>query len=142
VSDKDRPRPFGISIPNNWLATLDFTYGSGYPYTPGGYLLGLTPSQFNLIGTNSARMPATLTSDLKFDKFWKLSEKVKLATGFEIYNLLNRNNVRGIYPATGNTYQSVNQQDPTWVPGRDDSDRNPRNYSAPRQILLHFKLQV
>jgi hypothetical protein len=139
VSEKDHPKPFNIAIPNNWLATLEVTYGSGYPYTPGQYT---TSTPANLIETNSARMPATLTTDLKFDKYWQITKKMKIATGFEIYNLLNRANVRSIYPATGNTYQPVNQLDPTWVPGGADYGMNPRNYSAPRQILLHFKLQV
>ena len=139
VNEKEHPKPFGLKIPNNWLATVELSYGSGYPYTPSTYSTG-TPS--NLILTNSARMPATFTTDLKFDKFWNVGKKVKLATGFEIYNLLNNNNVRGLYAATGNTYQSVNQLDPTWVPGRSDSDMNPRNYGSPRQILLHLKFQV
>ncbi|HEY3296814.1 MAG TPA: outer membrane beta-barrel protein [bacterium] len=139
ISDKDHPKPLGMKIPNNWLATLEFTYGSGYPYTPSTYTTGVPANQ---ILTNSARMPATVSTDLKFDKFWNLSKKLKLATGFEIYNLLNRGNVRAIYPATGTTGESINRLDPTWVPGRSDSDMNPRNYSAPRQILLHVKLSV
>lgn len=142
VNENDKPRPLGIRIPNNWLATFEFAYSSGSPYTPGGYLLGLPVDQFNRISTNSARMPATISTDLKFDKFWNVTKKVKIATGFEIYNLLNRENVRALYPATGTTSVSVNPQDPTWVPGRSDSDMNPRNYGSPRQILLHLKLQV
>lgn len=142
ISEREKPRPFGVRIPNNWLSTIEFVYGSGYPYTPSSF----TENQSsNLILANSARFPNTVTMDLKFDKFWKLSKKVKLATGFEIYNLLNRKNVRSLYAATGNTHDSTHEDDQT---ARNDNnlgrdyDHNPRNYGSPRQILLHFKIQV
>jgi outer membrane receptor protein involved in Fe transport len=137
VSERDKVEPFGVKLPNNWLSTVQFSYGSGYPYTPSTYVTGL-PS--NLILPNSARMPNTVNLDLKFDKFWNLTKKMKLATGFEIYNLLDRRNVRSLYSETGNNYQSLHPDDPNWTPGRQDADMNPRNFGAPRQILLHFKI--
>jgi outer membrane receptor protein involved in Fe transport len=142
VSERDHPKPFGVKIPNNWYSTMEFSYGSGYPYTPSKYTENKSS---NLILTNSARMPNTVTLDWKFDKYWKLTDRIILTTGVEIYNLLNRRNVRGIYSETGNSYDSSHEEDQTkrtdYNIGTDYS-HNPRNYGTPRHIYLHFRLSV
>jgi hypothetical protein len=142
VNEKEHPKPFGVTIPNNWLSTLEFSYGSGYPYTPSTYTTGKAS---NLILANSARFPNTVTTDLKFDKYWKLTEKLKLTTGFEIYNLFDRRNVRSLYAATGNAHDSTHELDQTARSDGNlgtDADHNPRNYGSPRHILFHLKLAV
>ncbi len=139
VSERDHPKPFGLALPNNWLSTLEFTFGSGYPYTPSSYTEN---KPANLILANSARMPNTVTTELKIDKYWKLTRQLRLTTGFEIFNLLNRKNVRSIYSESGNTHSSTHILNPTWTPGRENYDNNPRMYSPPRQILLHVRLQM
>ncbi len=142
VSERDKLRLFGLKLPNDWLSTFEFSYGSGYPYTPSKYTTG---KQSSLILTNSARMPASATADLKFDKFWNITKKIRLATGFEVYNLFNRTNIRGLFPETGNARDSSHELNPD---ERDDGnqgtdyDHDPRNYSAPRQILFHLKISV
>jgi outer membrane receptor protein involved in Fe transport len=142
VSDRDHPRPFGIRIPNNWYSTLEFTYGSGYPYTPSSYT---EQKLSNLILANSARFPNTVNLDMKVDKYWKLTKHLTLTTGVEIYNVLNRRNVRSLYAETGNTYDASHELDQTSRYDANmgkDYDHNPRNYGAPRQILLHFRISV
>jgi hypothetical protein len=63
----------------------------------------------------------------------------------EIYNLLNRLNVRSLYGQTGNTYDASHELNqgsrPDYNMGK-DYDHNPRNYGMPRQILLHLRLSV
>ncbi len=141
VGEKEKWRPYGLWTPSDWLGTVEFTYGSGLPYTPSTYTTG-TPS--NLILPNSARYPHTISVDMKFDKYWKLMKDLKFSTGFEIYNLLNRRNVRELYAETGNAYDSTHERNPS---AREDFNQgtdyahNPRNFYPPRQILLHFKLQ-
>jgi outer membrane receptor protein involved in Fe transport len=142
ISDKDHPRPIGVRIPNDWLSTVEFTYGSGYPYTPSIYTTGKLAS---LILTNSARMPESVNVDWKFDKFWNIAKGIRLATGFEIYNLFDRRNIRSIYTETGNFYDSTHQNDLTARPDGNlgtDFDHNPRNLSPGRQVLLHLKITV
>jgi outer membrane receptor protein involved in Fe transport len=141
VNENQNPEVFGARLPSNWLTTVEFSYGSGLPYTPSTYI---TQTPENLILPNSARMPATSSTDLRFDKFWTIAENFKLSTGFEIFNLLNRKNVRSIYTATGNAYDSTHEQDPDASEDNnlgDDYDHNPRNYNPPRQVLLHMKLE-
>ena len=141
VSDKDKWRPFGIWTPSDWLGTVEFAYGSGLPYTPSTYTTGKAA---NLILDNSARYPFTMTTDVKFDKFWKLTKELKLATGVEVYNLFNRRNVRELYAETGNPYDSTHELNQD---AREDDNlgtdyaHNPRNFYPPRQLLLHFKLE-
>ncbi|MBU0691653.1 TonB-dependent receptor [bacterium] len=131
----------GMRMPSDWLATFEFSYETGKPYTPGTYI-EQKPS--NLILPNSARRKPTATADLKFDKFWHITEVLRLSTGFEILNLFNRKNVSNIYSATGNSHDSTHELDPNEVPDDNmgsDYDHNPTYYAAPRQVLLHFKLE-
>ena len=145
VSDKDRWRPYGIWTPSDWLGTVEFSYGSGLPYTPSSFTENKSD---NLILANSARYPATMTTDLKFDKFWTLTKGLKLGTGFEIYNLFNRLNVRELYGETGNWWDSEHERSGGQLGAEEaagnagsDYDHNPRNLNPARQVLLHFKLQ-
>jgi outer membrane receptor protein involved in Fe transport len=141
VDQKEKWRPFGVWTPSDWLGTLEFSYGSGLPYTPSTFTTG-TPS--NLILPNSARYPHTMTVDFKFDKYWELTKGLKFATGVEIYNLLNRRNIRELYADTGNAFDSSHEGDSSKREDFNmgtDYDHNPRNFYPLRQILLHFKLQ-
>jgi outer membrane receptor protein involved in Fe transport len=138
---KDKPRLFNVRMPNDWVSTVEFAYGSGLPYTPSNYTVGKATS---LILPNSARYPFTMTVDLKADKYWTPVKGLRFATGFEIYNLLNRRNVRELYAATGNPWDSSHQLDTSVRSDGNlgtDYDHNPRNYYPPRQILLHLRLQ-
>jgi outer membrane receptor protein involved in Fe transport len=131
----------GLDLPRNWLLTYEFSYETGKPYTPSSYIEQI-PS--NLILANSARRIPTATADMKFDKFWDLSKKMRLSTGFEVLNLFNRKNVRQLYAATGNSRDSTHEQDPNERPDENlgtDFDHNPTFYNAPRQVLLHLKLE-
>jgi outer membrane receptor for ferrienterochelin and colicin len=131
----------GVRLPSDWLTTFEFSYETGTPYTPGTYIEE-TPS--NLILQNSARRKPTATADLKFDKFWHITKALRLSTGFEILNLFNRKNVSNIYDDTGNSYDSTHEKDPSEVSDNNlgtDYDHNPHYYAAPRQVLLHFKLE-
>ncbi|MFH1011374.1 MAG: TonB-dependent receptor, partial [bacterium] len=141
VRENDHPRPFGLSIPNDWLVTMEFDYGSGLPYTPSRYLTGLAS---NRIAANSARQPWTETTNLKFDKNFRW-RGIVFTLGTEIYNLWDKRNWRVIYTDTGNPYDSTNPANPDNAledPGNagTDYDHNPRNLYAPRQIFLHFKV--
>ncbi|MBK6910360.1 MAG: TonB-dependent receptor [bacterium] len=140
VAKDQNPKLMGLKLPSNWLSTVEFSYGSGLPYTPSNYTTGLPT---NLILANSARQQATSTTDMRLDKFWELSRGLKLATGVEIFNLFNRKNVREIYSETGNATDSsheLNQNEADDGNLGKDIDHNPRNYFPPRQVLLHLKL--
>lgn len=140
VKDQN-PRVLGMKLPSDWLSTVEFSYGSGLPYTPSTYS---EDKPANLILANSARQPATSTTDFRFDKYWEISKGFNLATGFEIFNLFNRKNVRDIYAETGTAYDSSHEEnlnEPDDGNQGKDYDHNPRNYFPPRQVLLHLKLE-
>ncbi|MBL0062305.1 MAG: TonB-dependent receptor [bacterium] len=104
MAGKDQhPKLVGLTLPSDWLSTVEFSYGSGLPYTPSTYTTG---ESANLILANSARKQATSTTDFRLDKFWEISKGMKIATGFEIFNLFNRKNVRDIYAETGNAFDA------------------------------------
>jgi outer membrane receptor protein involved in Fe transport len=140
----DRPRWFGIWWPTDWLLTLQWQFGSGRPYTPSTYSTGLSS---NLIPSNSARMPWTETTDLRFEKYFRVKygkdakdqdRAMRITLGMDINNLFNKHNVLAVYGATGNAYDSTHPDDPADTDGTLGSayDHNPRNYGPPRQILF------
>lgn len=141
IRETDHPRLFGISIPNDWLMTIEFAYGSGLPYTPTQYLAGMSE---NRILKNSRRFPWNETTKLKFDKNFRW-EGVVFTIGTEIYNLWDKRNWRSVFTDTGNPYDSTHPDNPDndlEDPGNTgtDYDHNPRNLQPPRQIFLHFKV--
>jgi outer membrane receptor for ferrienterochelin and colicin len=141
VHENDHPKPLGISIPNDWLLTLEFDYGSGLPYTPSQYLAGVSS---NLIAINSRRLPWTETTNLKFSKNFRWRGLI-FTVGTEVYNLWDKRNWRSVYTDTGNPYDSTNPANPdnaTADPTNTgtDYDHNPRNLYPSRQVYLTFQI--
>jgi len=134
-------RVLGLVLPDEWRATLQWEFGSGLPYTPSKYLVGIDDE--NLILPNSARRPWHELTTLKLEKYYTLNERTQLLFGFTISNLFNRRNVYGVYDATGTPDKAVNPLDPTYNPNsnREDWDANPRNWSAPRNALFRVGLR-
>lgn len=138
----EHPYLFGLKLPDNWLLTLEWQYGSGEPYTPSRWTTGLPTNQ---IRTNSARYPWHEVTNLRFEKYFTLKGNTHLVAGVDVRNLFDRQNVRELYAETGNAYDSThpddyaNQNSETYPGPFDvgtDYDHNPRNYDPPRQIIL------
>jgi outer membrane receptor protein involved in Fe transport len=144
-----------VQLLSNLGANLTITGGSGTPYTASSKIMpygGMGPIKGSL---NGSRLPWQFLMNLRIDKdfnFFMGKKKSKSATinvYLEILNLLNTQNVTGVYPATGSPtddgyltapeYQNqINQQvSPesyrdlysVWI-------NNPYNYSTPRQTRL------
>ena len=144
-----------VQILSNLGANLVLTGGSGTPYTKSSQVIqygGMGP----ILGSiNGSRLPWQFLLNFKIDKDFNLSlgsKKKKPATinvYLEILNLLNTQNVVGVYPATGSPkddgyltsaqYQSQIKAQINEASYRDlyaiFMDR-PFNYSSPRQIRL------
>lgn len=138
---QDKLELFGLRLPNDWMASLSFTFGSGRPYTPSKYTLGVENSA--LVATNSERYPWNETTNLKFEKYFRIGNKSedasKITVGLDIQNLFDKRNVRSLYSATGNTYQAMHQSDPDYIlyyPGKNTYDANQRNYQPGRHIMM------
>jgi outer membrane receptor protein involved in Fe transport len=138
----EHPYLFGFKMPDNWLLTVEWRYGSGEPYTPSRWTTGLPPNQ---IRENSARYPWHEVTNLKFEKYFTLKGNTHLMAGVDVRNLFDRENIRELYTETGNAYDSTHPDhyDSEWSefwPGPydvgTDYDHNPRYYDPPRQIIF------
>ncbi|MBU0518638.1 TonB-dependent receptor [bacterium] len=138
----EHPYVFGLKMPDNWLMTLEWRYGSGEPYTPSRWTTGLPDNQ---IRENSARYPWHEVTNLKFEKYFTLKGEAHIVAGLEVRNLFDSENVRELYTETGNAYDSthpdhLNTAKSEPYPGPYDVgidyDHNPRNYDPPRQAIF------
>ena len=132
-----KPRLFGIRIPNGWTFSVQGSFESGRPFTPGEQYPNLNVESGLDIQENSLRTPARLNFDVKFEKYFKL---VSLNWRFIVWvdNLLNTKNTRGVYSDTGRA--DTQQTDGYNVTAGSDFDNDPYNYAYGRQIK--FGLQV
>ncbi|PLW97692.1 MAG: hypothetical protein C0593_07920 [Marinilabiliales bacterium] len=157
-----RTKADGTTKTINWLenfgANLTVTGGSGTPYTKSSKIYPLGGSRVIKGSINGSRLPAQFRMDFRLDKDFQLGGKDKKSTTYlnvylQVLNLLDTENVMGVYAATGNPdddgylaaaeYQSqISQQlDP-------DAYRalyalrinSPGNYSSPRQIRIGMML--
>ncbi|MCF7811196.1 TonB-dependent receptor, partial [bacterium] len=130
----------GFTMPDDWMMTLQWEFGSGLPYTPSRYLTG--DDNQNLVLPNSYRLPWHETTTMKFEKYYSLykGSYQRLFFGFTINNLFNKKNVDAVYPETGDPELAVNPLNPEYNPfdNRADFDANPRNYGSGRNV--HFRV--
>ncbi len=138
----EHPRIFGLRLPDDWLATVLWEYGSGTPYTPSQYTTGQSP---NLILSNSARMPWSEKTSLKFEKYFRFGtgSRTQFIAGLDIDNLFDKKNVNTLYSETGSPYTAVHPANPTYDPYnlRANYDANPRNFDPGRNIMFRFGVQ-
>jgi len=132
------PRLFGLKM-DNWGFNLLWKWGTGLPYTPfrpGG--------RFTLV-ENTATAPSVSTVDLKVYKDFKLFG-MNYSLFVEVLNLLNNKNVSHYYgfnTATGKPYRygDANPAEGRIYDWREMKFmRDPRAFSAPRQVFLGIKL--
>ena len=140
--DGEYPKFFGVRLPDDWLLTMQWEYGSGRPYTPSTYTTGQSS---NLILPNSARYPWEETTNLKFEKYFRFSKqsRTSFVTGIEVNNLFDKENINTIYSETGNPYYSIHPGNPGYDPygNRSDYDSNPRNFDPGRNVVFRFGIQ-
>jgi hypothetical protein len=154
IARKKKGKP-PVQIFSNLGANLTLTGGSGTPYTRSSQVLEYGNMGPILGSVNGSRLPWQFLLNLKIDKDFNFTmgkTKKKPATlnvYLEILNLLNTENVVGVYPATGSPkddgylsaadYQSQIKAQVNEQSYRDlysvYMDR-PFNYSSPRQIRL------
>ncbi len=136
----EHPRILGMVMPDDWMLTLQWEFGSGLPYTPSKYLVGIDNQ--NLVLPNSKRLPWHENTTLKFEKYYtvgKMSEN-RLFFGFTVSNLFNKRNINAVYTQTGTPDKAVNPLNPEYNPFENsaDYDANPRNIGAGRNVLFRI----
>lgn len=134
------PRLLGLTLPDDWMLTVQWEFGSGLPYTPSIYTTGIDNP--NLILPNSARLPWRERTTLKMEKYYTLNPKTnsRLFFGITINNLFNKKNVQAVYTETGSPKQAIHPLNPAYNPNdnRVEFDANPRNYEPGRNVLFRM----
>ncbi len=135
----DYPNLFGFRLPDYWMMAVQWQFGSGRPYTPSEYSTGMNEY---LILENSARMPWTETTSLRFEKYFDFAS-IKWILGMRVNNLWNKQNVRSIYQQTGSPDIRVHPLNPDYDPTLHggEFDQNPRNYGPGRQIFVSIGME-
>lgn len=137
-------RLLGMVLPDDWMLTVMWQFGSGLPYTPSTYTTGIDNP--NLILPNSARYPWHESTTLKFEKYYNVNPNTnsRLVLGITVNNLFNKKNVYSIYSQTGSPTQSVHPLNPSYNPNdtRSAFDANPRHYGPARQIMFRIGVSL
>ncbi len=135
----DHPLLFGIRLPDYWLLSMQWQFGSGRPYTPSQYTTGTDPNQ---IAENSERYPWWERTNMRFEKYFDYAG-IKWIAGLQVYNLWDKKNINSLYAETGSPTIAIHPFNPAYNPGLDrtDYDSNPRNYGSGRQILVKVGME-
>ncbi len=160
------PVLFGKKILENAGANFVLNIGSGSPYTRRGVIVGqalFNPQSTPITGQlNGSRLPWQTRVDLRLDKDFNLKwgkgeeedkKEATLNVYFQILNLLNSQNIIGVYSTTGNPnddgyladarYQTIIAQQTNEQSFRDlyrVKLQNPYFYSLPRRVRLGILL--
>jgi outer membrane receptor protein involved in Fe transport len=139
VSETMEPRLFGIRIPNGWTFSVQGSFETGRPFTPGDKYPNLNVESGLEIQDNSLRMPSRLNFDVRFEKYFKM---VDLNWRFIVWvdNLLDNKNVRGVYGDTGRP--DTRQTDGYNVKAGTDYDVDPYNWAYGRQIKVGLQVSL
>jgi len=113
--------------PGKWGINLTGNHGSGLPYTP------LNSRGIRLDEPNSARMPWTMTVDLRATKYFKFVG-LDMALYADVRNIFNKRNVLAVWGQTGEP-DATNDWDDTkdWL-------SRPHYFSAPRTLELGMSI--
>jgi hypothetical protein len=126
----DNPVLFGLTLPDKWGINILTQFATGLPYTPTNVEGAEDVRQL----PNSARRPATTTTDIKATKWFYLGP-FKYEFLVEGKNVFDRDNVVGVYSSTGKPYTS----DPD-DPAGSEYDKDPTNWGPRRQVYFGISL--
>lgn len=129
---------------------------SGLPYTPMEIYDGVSPNasvqQTPTGGVNSANMPWTFVVDMKLERGFDVGN-FKLLPYIWVKNLLDRENIFGVYEGTGEPNTSGYLESPEGVVRASDPvtgeefayrydalQNNPKNYANPRMIFAGLRV--
>jgi len=137
-TDRDHPKLFGITIPNDWDMSIYWRFQTGYPYTPDRSFPGMQLDVGERPQTNSLRLPSTSFTDIKFHKRFRVSG---MEYTFQVWinNLFDNRNVLKVYSATGLPFTGNNQSG--LIGGGSDFQENPSWIGRGRQIIVGLGVQ-
>lgn len=127
----------GYGVADNYNISVIGRVASGLPYTQ-------SQSSYLVAGVNSGRMPAVYNIDLYATKYFILLGE-KLSVFLKVYNLLDTKNAQSVFTDTGlpnYTLSSVRDPQPQGVNTLDEYFTRPDFYTAPREILVGFQINL
>lgn len=137
-TDRDHPKMFGVSIPNDWDMSVYWRFQTGFPYTPDKSYPGMVLDVGEKPQTNSMRLPSTAYTDIKLHKRFRVSG-MEYTFQLWINNLFDNKNVRWVYPSTGR-YDTNNNQSGI-IYGGTERQASPSYLDRGRQIIVGLGLQ-
>jgi outer membrane receptor protein involved in Fe transport len=137
IPETMKPRLFGIRIPNGWTFSVQGSFETGRPFTPGANYPNLNVESGLEIDENSLRRPSVLNFDVRFEKYFTLFA-LNWRGILWVDNLLDNKNIRGVYGNTGRA--DTNETDGYNVYGGTEYEADPYLYAYGRQIK--FGMQV
>ncbi len=129
----------GVKIPDNWTLSFLTRFASGLPFTPGT----TDPLQAQVL-ENSANMPSTITTDMRFEKPFTFPGGT-MNVHVDVFNLFNTRNVLSVNTWTGQayTYGDVTGGQHDINPWREAySIMSPSWYSPPREIQIGLRYDI
>ena len=144
VQPNEHFKLLGLPFFNNWGASLIWSYGSGFPYTP--YNIGRSYASQYLV--NSANGPYSSNVNLNFYKGFLLFNQLNLMVTLDVTNLLNRRNPND-QGAGWNTFTGRPDQFGNYDPGsgliytlpvEQYNVGTPFLFGDPRQVLLGIRI--
>ena len=137
-TDRDHPKLFGVSIPNDWDMSVYWRFQTGFPYTPDRSFPGMELDVGERPLTNSMRLPSTAFTDVKFHKRFRFSG-MEYAVQVWVNNLFDNKNVLSVYNSTGLAFTNNNQSG--IIGGGNDFQANPSLLGRGREIIVGLGLQ-
>jgi outer membrane receptor protein involved in Fe transport len=138
VPEKDYPNLFGLKIPDKWGVNVVFHFGSGFPYTPDlkNRNWQAEAGEKAWERSNALRMPSSYNIDLRVNKDFT-TFGMDYSFYIWIQNLTNARNVESVYSETGEPDDSDIDNG---LGNGLDIDKNPTNWSAPRNIRVGLEI--
>ena len=137
-TDRDHPKLFGLSIPNDWDMSIFWRFQTGSPYTPAKNFPGMKLDVGELPLTNSMRLPSTAFTDIKVHKRFRFSG-MEYMVQLWVNNLFDNKNVSAVYSATGRPDTNNNQSGV--IGGGTERQADPSNWGRGRQMIVGLGLQ-
>lgn len=124
-----------VDLPYGFQASGQFTYLSGWYWTPYARISGLsdyynasTGRNINIVPRGSEKLPARQTLDLRLAWTTKLRKSMTLTASLEVFNVFNKDTVLDVYNRWGTYYID----DEEWV--KRGNYKDPYQIEFPRQI--------
>ena len=137
-TDRDHPKLFGLSIPNDWDMSIIWGFQTGFPYTPTKDFPNMQLDVGESPQENSMRLPSTAQTDIKLHKRFRISG-MQYTMQVWVNNLFNNENVNSVHTNTGRPDTNNNQSQ--IIGGGTEFAANPVQWGRGRQIILGLGVQ-